>query len=47
MYNVKQLSRYWVIVKNNQIVTDEELGGQNSFNWECEAWQYIEALENN
>jgi hypothetical protein len=42
MYNPMRLSGKWVIIKNNEIVTNEELGQKNSFNFECEAWEAIE-----
>jgi hypothetical protein len=37
-----RLSGKWVIIKNNEIVTNEELGQKNSFNFESEAWEAIE-----
>ena len=44
-YKPKQLSALWVITKDNKIVTDDELGQKNGFNFEAEAWQAIEDIK--
>ena len=45
MYQPKQLSSLWVVIKNKSIVTDDELGQANAFNFEAEAWQAIEDIK--
>lgn len=43
-YKAIQLSRYWVIVKNNEICTDRHIQMKNSFSWQSEAQQVCEEL---
>ena len=45
MYKPMQLSSLWVVIKNKAIITDEELGQVNAFNFEVEAWQAIEDIK--
>ena len=45
MYQPKQLSSLWVVIKNKAIVTDDELGQVNAFNFEAEAWEAIEDIK--
>ena len=45
MYKPKQLSALWVITKNNEIVTDDEIGQKNGFHFESQAWQAIEDIK--
>ena len=42
MYKPKQLSDFWVVTKNGETLTNKELGRDNHFNFESEAWQAIE-----
>jgi hypothetical protein len=43
-YKPIKLSRYYVIVKDNEICTDREIEMKNSFTWEAEAQQVCDDL---